>query len=160
MAADRRLVSLDVLRGATMLFMAAEILRIPQVAGKFPDSAVAGFFASTMDHREWVGCAPWDLIQPCFMFMVGVALPFSIARRREKGETFGRQFAHSVYRALVLIALGIFLRSQARPQTYFTFEDVLTQIGLGYVFLFLLAWTTPRVQWIAAPLILIRYCAA
>ena len=44
-------------------------------------------------------------------------------------------------RALILIALGIFLRSQSRAQTYFTFEDVLTQIGLGYVFLFLLAWT-------------------
>ena len=48
-----------------------------------------------------------------------------------QGETFGKMFAHSVYRALVLIALGIFLRSQSRAQTYFTFEDVLTQIGLG-----------------------------
>src|SRR5262245_33225242 len=155
-----RLISLDVLRGATMLFMASEILRIPQVARKFPDSAVAGVFASTMDHREWVGCAPWDLIQPCFMFMVGVALPFSIARRTEKGETFGRQLAHSVYRALVLVALGIFLRSQARPQTYFTFEDVLTQIGLGYVVLFLLGWTKPRTQWIAAAVILLGYWLA
>ena len=160
MTPERRLVSLDALRGATMLFMAAEILRIPQVARKFPESTIAGFFASTMDHREWVGCAPWDLIQPCFMFMVGVALPFSIARRTEKGETFNRQLWHSTYRALILIALGIFLRSQARPQTYFTFEDVLTQIGLGYVFLFLLAWTTPRMQWIAAAIILIGYWAA
>ena len=158
--ATARLVSLDVLRGATMLFMASEILRVPQVARKFPGSRVAAFFASTMDHREWVGCAPWDLIQPCFMFMVGVALPFSIARRRAKGESFGRQLGHAIYRALVLIALGIFLRSQARPQTYFTFEDVLTQIGLGYVFLFLLAWTKPRVQWIAAAIILIGYWAA
>jgi heparan-alpha-glucosaminide N-acetyltransferase len=160
MAAERRLVSLDALRGATMLFMAAEILRVPQVARKFPGSAVAGFFASTMDHREWVGCAPWDLIQPCFMFMVGVALPFSIARRTEKGEPFKRQLGHSVYRALILIALGIFLRSQGRPQTYFTFEDVLTQIGLGYVFLFLLSWTKPRVQWTAAAIVLIAYWAA
>ena len=50
----------------------------------------------------------------------------------------------------MLVALGIFLRSQSRPQTYFTFEDVLTQIGLGYMFLFLLAWTRPRVQLLAA----------
>ncbi len=60
----------------------------------------------------------------------------------------------------MLIALGIFLRSQARPQTYFTFEDVLTQIGLGYVFLFLLAWTRPRTQLAAAVLILVGYWAA
>jgi heparan-alpha-glucosaminide N-acetyltransferase len=155
-----RLTSLDVFRGVTMLFMASEILEIAQVARRFPASAFARFLADTLDHREWVGCAPWDLIQPAFMFMVGVALPFSIASRRTKGQAFGTMFAHSVFRALVLVALGIFLRSQARPQTYFTFEDVLTQIGLGYVFLFLLAWTRPRTQWIAVGVILTGYWAA
>jgi heparan-alpha-glucosaminide N-acetyltransferase len=155
-----RLTSLDVFRGATMLFMASEILEIAHVARQFPTSGFARFLASALDHREWVGCAPWDLIQPAFMFMVGVALPFSLASRIARGQTFNRMFAHSVARALILIALGIFLRSQHRPQTYFTFEDVLTQIGLGYVFLFLLAWTRPRVQLIAAAAILIAYWAA
>lgn len=155
-----RLVSLDALRGFTMIFMASEILRIPQVARQFADNAIARFAASTLDHRAWVGCAPWDLIQPAFMFMVGVSLPFSLARRRAEGQSFGRLFGHAAYRALFLIALGIFLRSQARPQTYFTFEDVLTQIGLGYVFLFLLAWTRPAVQWTAAAAILAGYWLA
>ena len=140
-----------------MLFMASEILQIPRVARQFPSSATARFLAEMLDHRPWVGVVPWDLIQPAFMFMVGVALPFSIASRRAKGQTFGRMFAHSVFRALILIALGIFLRSQERSQTYFTFEDVLTQIGLGYVALFLLAWARPRVQWLAAVLILVGY---
>jgi heparan-alpha-glucosaminide N-acetyltransferase len=158
--ATPRLTSLDVLRGATMLFMASEIMHIASVARSFPESGTARFLASMLDHRAWVGCAPWDLIQPAFMFMVGVSLPFSIASRRARGQTFGRMFAHSVYRALVLIALGIFLRSQSRAQTYFTFEDVLTQIGLGYVFLFLLGWARPRVQWIAAAVILVGYWAA
>jgi heparan-alpha-glucosaminide N-acetyltransferase len=155
-----RLTSLDVLRGATMLFMASEILHIASVARTFPSSGFARFLADMLDHRPWVGCAPWDLIQPAFMFMVGVSLPFSIASRRARGQRFGRMFAHSVYRALMLIALGIFLRSQSRAQTYFTFEDVLTQIGLGYVFLFLLGWARPRVQLAAAALILAGYWAA
>jgi heparan-alpha-glucosaminide N-acetyltransferase len=155
-----RLTSLDVFRGATMLFMASEIMRIPSLARAYPDSGTARFLASMLDHRQWVGCAPWDLIQPAFMFMVGVALPFSVASRRARGQSFGRMFAHSVYRALMLIALGIFLRSQSRSQTYFTFEDVLTQIGLGYVFLFLLAWARPKVQWAAAAAILVGYWAA
>jgi heparan-alpha-glucosaminide N-acetyltransferase len=60
-----------------------------------------------------------------------------------------------VRRALILVLLGIFLRSQGRAQTYFTFEDVLTQIGLGYVFLFLLAHARPRTQWMAAAAILV-----
>lgn len=155
-----RLTSLDVFRGATMLFMASEILHIPEVARKFPSSGFARALADMLDHRAWVGCAPWDLIQPAFMFMVGVALPFSIASRRARGQTFGGMFAHSVFRALMLIVLGIFLRSQGRAQTYFTFEDVLTQIGLGYVFLFVLGWARPRVQWTAAALILAGYWAA
>ena len=159
-AASARLTSLDVFRGFTMLFMASEILHIPSVARQFPDSGLARFLADMLDHRAWVGCVPWDLIQPAFMFMVGVSLPYSIATRRAKGQPFGRMLAHSVVRAFVLIALGIFLRSQARPQTYFTFEDVLTQIGLGYVFLFLLAWTRPRTQLAAAVLILVGYWAA
>jgi heparan-alpha-glucosaminide N-acetyltransferase len=155
-----RVLSLDVLRGFTMLFMASEIMRIPQVARKFPDSPMAQFAASMLDHRQWVGCSPWDLIQPAFMFMVGVSLPFSLARRRAEGQSFARLAGHAAFRAVMLIALGIFLRSQGRPQTYFTFEDVLTQIGLGYVFLFLLAWTKPAVQWTAAVVILVGYWAA
>jgi heparan-alpha-glucosaminide N-acetyltransferase len=59
-----------------------------------------------------------------------------------------------VRRALILVLLGIFLRSQGRPQTYFTFEEVLTQIGLGYVFLFLLAHARARTQWVAAGVVL------
>jgi heparan-alpha-glucosaminide N-acetyltransferase len=155
-----RLTSLDVFRGVTMLFMASEIMNIASVARRFESSGMAQKLAHYLDHVEWVGCVPWDLIQPAFMFMVGVSLPYSIASRRAKGQTFGRMLAHSVLRAFVLVALGIFLRSQSRPQTYFTFEDVLTQIGLGYVFLFLLAWAKPRVQLMAAGVILVGYWAA
>jgi predicted acyltransferase len=158
--AGARLTSLDVFRGVTMLFMASEIMHIASVARQFQTNRAAQMLAHYLDHVDWVGCVPWDLIQPAFMFMVGVSLPYSIASRRAKGQTFGRMLLHSVVRAFVLIALGIFLRSQSRPQTYFTFEDVLTQIGLGYVFLFLLGWTKPRVQAAAAALILVGYWAA
>ncbi|HEX6068994.1 MAG TPA: hypothetical protein VFZ18_04205 [Longimicrobiaceae bacterium] len=155
-----RLTSLDVFRGFTMLFMASEIMRIPQVARTFTDSAPARFIAWALDHVPWVGASPWDMIQPAFMFMVGVSLPFSLASRRAKGHSFRSMLGHAAYRAVVLILLGIYLRSNGRPQTYFTFEDVLTQIGLGYVFLFLIANTRPAVQWLSAGLILAGYWAA
>ena len=114
-----------------------------------------------LDHRAWVGCVPWDLIQPAFMFMVGVSLPYSIASRRAKGQSFPRMLATACSGPSILIALGIFLRSQSRAQTYFTFEDVLTQIGLGYVFLFLLGVDQrPRRSSLAAALILVGYWAA
>ena len=57
--------------------------------------------------------------------------------------------AHAAWRAFVLVALGIFLRSIGHRKTNFTFEDTLTQIGLGYVFLFVLGLRPVREQWIA-----------
>ena len=69
-------------------------------------------------------------------------------------------FLHAVWRSLVLIALGIFLRSMHSPQTYFTFEDTLTQIGLGYPILFLLGFRPPKWQWIALAAILFGYWLA
>jgi predicted acyltransferase len=94
--------------------------------------------------------------------MVGVALPFSIASRLARGQTFAKLFAHAVWRSLVLIFLGIFLRSlpPGHKQLNFTFEDTLTQIGLGYTFAFLLAFAKRRVQWGALAAILIGYWAA
>jgi predicted acyltransferase len=68
--------------------------------------------------------------------------------------------AHTVWRSLLLVALGIFLRSLYGRQTYFTFEDTLTQIGLGYTFLFLLAFRPRREQWIALGAILFGYWLA
>jgi predicted acyltransferase len=67
---------------------------------------------------------------------------------------------HALWRSVILVALGIFLRSLGRSQTYFTFEDTLTQIGLGYFFLFLLANLRVRYQWLALALILVGYWLA
>lgn len=158
---SERLVSLDAYRGFVMLLMASDGLRMGAVARQFPDSSVWQFLAYQTEHVAWRGCSLWDLIQPSFMFMVGVALPFSIASRRASGQPFSQMLGHAVWRSFLLIALGIFLRSVGKPQTYFTFEDVLTQIGLGYTFLFLLGWIQNwRAQLAAGCLILLGYWAA
>jgi predicted acyltransferase len=91
--------------------------------------------------------------------MVGVALPYSIASRIARGQGFSRMLSHAVVRSLILIFLGIFLRSVGRPQTNFTFEDTLTQIGLGYPFLFLLGFASSRNQWVSLGVLLAGYWA-
>jgi len=155
-----RLISLDAFRGLVMTLMLAERMRLPEVARAFPQSAIWGLIAFNTEHVEWQGCSLHDLIQPAFSFLVGAALPFSIASRKLKGQTFGQMLGHAARRALILIFLGIFLRSLHSPQTYFTFEDTLTQIGLGYVFLFALGFTRVRTQVVALVLILICFWAA
>lgn len=158
--ASTRLVSLDVFRGLVMTLMLGELMRLPEVAHQFPRNAVWAVIGFNTQHVEWQGCSLHDLIQPAFSFLVGAALPFSIASRKMKGQTFGPMLGHAVRRALILIFLGIFLRSLSSRHTYFTFEDTLTQIGLGYVFLFLLGYTRVRTQLVTLVLILICFWAA
>jgi heparan-alpha-glucosaminide N-acetyltransferase len=159
-AAPARLVSLDIYRGFAMLLMASEGLGIPQAARNFKDSGVWQFLAYQADHAPWTGCALWDLIQPSFMFMVGVSMPYSIAARRAKGDSFNSLFLHALWRSFLLIILGVFLRSADMKQTNYTFTDVLDQIGFGYTFLFLLAFTKPKTQIIAVLAILIGWWTA
>jgi predicted acyltransferase len=155
-----RLTSLDAYRGLVMLLMMAEVLEFWKVAEARPNSGFWRFLASQQTHSEWIGCSLHDLIQPSFSFLVGVALPFSLASRVARGQSRGRMILHSVWRSLVLILLGVFLRSVGQSQTYWTFEDTLTQIGLGYFFLFLLGLRSARWQWGAFGLILVGYWAA
>ena len=155
-----RLLSLDAYRGFVMLLMISAGLNIPKVAASFKESPAWQFLASQTDHAAWRGCTLWDLIQPSFMFIVGVALPYSLAARSAHGQNFGKLFLRALWRSFALVALGIFLASSGRPTTTFSFAIVLAQIGLGYPFLWLLAWTKPRTQLIAAGLILGTYWAA
>ena len=148
--ATPRLGSIDAYRGFVMFLMMAEVLRFCAVAGALPGNRTWKFLCHHQSHVEWTGCVLHDIIQPSFSFLVGVALPFSLASRQARGQSPGRMAGHAVWRSLVLVFLGIFLRSIGHRQTNFTFEDTLSQIGLGYTFLFVLDMRSVRVQWIAS----------
>jgi predicted acyltransferase len=152
-----RLVSLDAFRGAIMLLMASGGLAIPRIAEAFPESRIWQIMGVHTEHAAWAGCTLWDLIQPAFMFMVGVALPWSIANRRNRGETLWQSWRHALMRSLVLVLLAVFLSSAWSQQTEWVFPNVLAQIGLGYPVLFLVAHGRTWMQWSAAFLILIVY---
>jgi len=107
----------------------------------------------------WTGCGFWDLIQPSFMFMVGVAMPFSYARRTTRGDTGWRMARHAVVRALILVFLGIFLDSAGRTFPKWEFMNVLTQIGLGYLAVLLLMGLPSFAQVLAGATILVGYWA-
>jgi len=169
-----RLASIDAYRGFVMFLMMAEILHLRQVAKKVAEAGecctkilsgrstdIWDFLAHHQSHVEWVGCTLHDMIQPSFSFLVGVALAFSLVSRLAKGQSKCRMTVHAFWRALVLILLGVFLRSMSSSQTNWTFEDTLTQIGLGYAFLFLLGLTGSfRVQLGAVIVILVGYWCA
>lgn len=152
--------AVDIYRGFVMFLMMAEILEFSKVSKAIPESKFWSFLAFHQSHVEWVGCSLHDLIQPSFTFLGGVALPFSIASRMSKGASFKSLLLHTIKRSLILILLGVFLRSVDRNMTNWTFEDTLTQIGLGYTFLFLIGFLKPKFQWAVLALILVSYWLA
>jgi predicted acyltransferase len=143
-----------------MLLIMGELLEFCKVARAVPGNGFWEFLCHHQSHVPWTGCSLHDLIQPSFSFLVGVALPFSLASRAAKGDSLGRMTAHAFWRALVLILLGVFLRSTSHSQTYWTFEDTLSQIGLGYPLLFFLGLRPTRDHWIAFGLLLFGYWLA
>jgi predicted acyltransferase len=159
-----RLTSLDAYRGFIMLAMASGGFGFARVARTLEDtgspSRIWDVLAYQFDHVPWTGCGFWDLIQPAFMFMVGVSLPFSVASRRARGDTMRQILGHAAYRSLLLILLGVFLSSNWSKQTNWTFVNVLTQIGLGYVALFAVLGRGVAVQLGAVAFILGGYWLA
>lgn len=155
-----RVASVDAYRGFVMFLMMAEVLHLSRVARAVPESSFWKFLAYHQTHVEWIGCSLHDLIQPSFSFLVGVALPFSIGNRIARGQSKAHLTWHAAWRALVLVLLGVFLRSIGHAQTYWTFEDTLSQIGLGYLVLFVLGFRPVRDQWIALGVILVGYWLA
>ncbi len=151
-----RLLSIDAYRGLVMFLMMAEILRISRIADKFPENSILQWLNFHTTHVEWIGCSLHDLIQPSFSFLVGVSLAFSLLKR-SLTQSKTQILLHAAWRSVLLIGLGIFLRSLHSSQTNFTFEDTLTQIGLGYFPLVLIALARPVVTWIAMALLLVGY---
>ncbi len=148
-----RLLSLDAFRGFIMLLMASSGFGIVQMAAANPGSWW-DVIRPQFEHQAWRGCSLWDLIQPSFMFMVGLAVPFSCLKRRERGQSFLGMTWHALVRSIVLVALGLMLATHAQDKhTVFLFTNVLAQIGLGYFFLFVFARLGP--EYMAAWIILI-----
>src|SRR4051794_27692670 len=107
----QRLSSIAAHPGVVMFLMMGGGLRLREVARAFPHSAVWRLLAFNTSHVEWVGCSLHDLIQPSFSFLVGVALPFSIASRVARGQSKAQMTLHALGRAVILVLLGVFLRS-------------------------------------------------
>ncbi len=154
-----RITSLDAYRGFVMLALAFEGAG-PEAVAKFQNHPWLQALGRQFDHVDWEGAAFWDLIQPSFMFIVGVAMTYSYFSRRSQGMSTASVAAHVVYRSVVLIFLGLLFTSLHEQRTYFNFGNILAQIGLAFPFAFLLVGRSLHHQLTAAALILIAWWLA
>ncbi|MBS3772192.1 MAG: DUF5009 domain-containing protein [Bacteroidales bacterium] len=141
----QRLTSLDFFRGFTMLLLVnAGFLHY--FAGSEFDGTVAQEIFKQFSHPEWEGLRFWDLVQPFFMFIVGVAIPFSVSKRLAKGQSWNKLKGHAAQRSVILILLGVALYTTGQDHFTLYFQNVLAQIGVTYIIAFVLIHKRPSWQ--------------
>jgi predicted acyltransferase len=149
-----RLLSLDFFRGFTMFILigkSTNLYDLMQVSG-------IGIIASLgfqFEHHPWNGLTFWDLVEPFFMFIVGVAIPFSAMKRLERGDPWKRVFIHAVERSLILFFLGIAYYSVSAGRPVFKLWNVLTQLGFTYFVAFVLLRKPIKIQIVVSFLLLL-----
>ena len=146
-----RLESLDVFRGLTMIVLIAGGFGLPALA----DDPVFGFLGRQFIHHPWHGLRFEDLIQPFFMFIVGVAMPFSFGRRWERGDTWGRTFLYMIKRSVILFLLGVTLHITYAGKYVWELWNVLTQLSVTYFVAFLFMRKSIRTQLVVSFAILL-----
>ena len=106
MQTSSRLLSLDVMRGLTIAGMI--LVNNPGDWGNV--------YAPLL-HADWHGCTPTDWVFPFFLFMVGVAIPLALGKRKDEGEDLRKIYYKIISRSLIIIGIGLFLT--AHPNFYF-----------------------------------------
>ena len=154
---SRRLQSLDLFRGLVMFLLVAEgtglyeALSAMRPEGSFFHSLVAQFH-----HHPWHGLRFWDLVQPYFMFIVGVAMPFSLAHRQKLGFSDAENFRHILRRCLLLLLFGLMLHCGYRGAIVWELWNVLSQLSFTILVAYLIMrWPPLRQILFSAGLVLV-----
>jgi predicted acyltransferase len=136
-AAGERVTSIDFFRGLTMFLLIGESTRLYEHLLEI-NTGVTHFIGNQLTHHEWNGLHFWDLIQPFFMFIVGVAIPFAVANRKKKGDTDRTILLHAIKRSLLLLFLGWALYCMGPGKIVFRLQNVLAQLSVTYLVAFLI----------------------
>jgi len=151
-----RIISIDVFRGLTMFLLIAEFTGLMNL---LTNKQFEGIFfyslAEQFHHHPWNGLRFWDLVQPFFMFIVGLSLPFSILARQKKGENNNTIFYHTLIRSAKLLFFGWALYCIAAGEITFYFQNVLAQIAVTYLIAYLIMNKSIRFQLIVSFLLII-----
>jgi len=119
----KRWDALDVLRGLTIILMLMNLT---------PGSWEHNY--AFLEHAKWDGWTLIDMVAPAFLFCIGAAMPLSLERRSDKGDSRSTLMRHVLWRGALLVAIGFFLNLY--PKFDFAtvrIPGVLQRIGLCYM---------------------------
>jgi predicted acyltransferase len=157
MKTSERLLSLDVFRGITIMGM---------ILVNNPGTWSAVY--PPLLHAKWHGCTPTDLIFPFFLFIVGVAVSYSLSKRKAAGGSMKSLYLNIFRRSIILFALGIILAGfpfgllfgHEFSWSTIRIPGVLQRIAIVYlVSAILFLSTSTKFQYWFTAIILVLYCA-
>ena len=159
--ASTRVLSVDALRGFDMFWL----LGGEHIVHGLCAGAGAGTFAWAIDqqfhHVKWAGFHFYDFIFPLFLFLIGVAIPFSVEKRLARGESRGKILRHAFLRFCGMVFIGFFttghIHSWNMEEMGLSYS-VLMMLGFGYLIaMVLVLYASVRTQILTVAAILIIY---
>ena len=143
----QRLLSLDLFRGATMFLLVAETTELYHYGLEYTaEGSVGHWLATQFHHHPWNGLRFWDLVQPYFMFIVGVAMVFSLNKRVQSPPDWARAQTHILRRCAILFLLGTGLHCVYSGRLVWELWNVLTQLSFTILVAFALFRYSLRTQ--------------
>ncbi|MDO9551244.1 acyltransferase family protein [Rhodonellum sp.] len=147
LTSQHRLVSLDAYRGITMFLLIAEAALVySALQDVFPEGSFGSGLVEQFTHHPWHGLRFWDLIQPFFMFIVGVAMPFSLNRRLAEVGGEGKVTRHILKRCFLLFLFGVGLHCVYSQKLVFELWNVLTQLSATILITYFLIKQPAKIQ--------------
>lgn len=134
-----RLVSLDFFRGLTMFLLIGESTHLYSLLrGAVFEGTWLSVLGWQLEHHEWNGLHFWDLVQPFFMFIVGVAMPFAFAKRSTVDRGLHSAWGHALWRSFMLLVFGVGLYCISAGRMTFELWNVLAQLSFTYLVAFMI----------------------
>ncbi len=144
---QKRLLSLDLFRGVTMFLLVAESTRLySELRRLFPEGSIMHGLITQFHHHPWNGLRFWDLVQPYFMFIVGVAMWFSVNTRKSRGDTQGKITRHILRRCVLLLTFGVALHIGYSGKLVWELWNVLSQLSMTILIAYAIMRMPGRIQ--------------
>jgi len=151
----RRNLALDAYRGLIMILLVSDGFGFSELTGH----PIYGIIANQFHHRPWGGAVFYDLIMPAFLFMVGVAMPYSLGRRMDEGADKHQLLRHVAKRCLTLVVVSWILISIESNHAHIQFHNVLFVVAFTYFVCSFLMQVEFRYQAMVALALLVGHSA-
>ncbi len=143
---QKRLLSLDFLRGLIMVFLAFEAAGLYHVMNDAAEGSWWYQITVQFKHHPWNGLRFWDLIQPGFMFIAGTAMAYSIKKQEKNGVPWSQSFRKALKRSGWLFFWGVLDYAVKKDGLAFELWNVLTQLSFTLLLAFLIFHLNAKTQ--------------